>query len=110
MMAGLLDPEIQETFGGQAEVQQIFPISKVGVIAGCKVLKGKIASHHLIRLKREENVIHQGKISSLRRFKQSAKEVSEGQECGIGIHQHKDLQPGDIIESFVQTEIKKESL
>ena len=110
MMAGLLDPEIQETFGGQVEVQQIFPISKVGVIAGCKVLKGKIASHHLIRLKREGNVIYQGKIGSLRRFKQSAKEVSEGQECGIGIHQHKDLQLGDIIESFVQTEIKKESL
>ena len=110
MMAGLLDPEIHESFGGQAEVQQVFPISKVGVIAGCKVLKGKIANDHLVRLKRGGDIVYEGKISSLKRFKQSAKEVSEGQECGIGFHQHKDFQPGDIIESFVQTKVKKESL
>ena len=110
MMASLLDPEIEESFGGRAEVQQVFPISSVGVIAGCKVLKGKIAGDHLIRLIREDNTIYEGKISSLKRFKQSAKEVSEGQECGIGLAKYKDLKPGDFIESFTQKEIRKETL
>ncbi len=110
MMAGLLDPEIQETFGGRAEVRQVFSISNVGTIAGCKVLKGKIASTHKARLVRDDNVIYEGKISSLKRFKQSAKEVLEGQECGISLDQNKDFKPGDTIESFIQTEIKKEKL
>ena len=110
MMASLLDPDIQESFGGVAEVHQVFSLSKVGVIAGCKLVKGKIANHHLVRLKRQEDIIYEGKIGSLKRFKQSVKEVSEGQECGIGLIQHKDLQVGDTIESFVQTEIKKETL
>ncbi len=110
MMAGLLDPEIQETFGGRAEIQQVFPISNVGMIAGCKVLKGKIMGNHKARLIRDNNVIYEGKISSLKRFKQSAKEVLEGQECGIGLDQNKNLKPGDIIESFTQIEIKKETL
>ncbi|MDE0119035.1 MAG: translation initiation factor IF-2 [Bdellovibrionales bacterium] len=110
MMAGLLDPEIVESFGGRAEVQQVFPISNVGVIAGCKVLKGKIAGDHLARLIRKNDTIYEGKINSLKRFKQLAKEVSEGQECGIGLSKCKDLKPGDIIESFTQKEIKKETL
>ena len=110
MMASLLDPDIQESFGGTAEVHQVFSLSKVGVIAGCKVVKGKIANHHLVRLKRQEEIIYEGKIGSLKRFKQSVKEVSEGQECGIGLTQYKDLQVGDTIESFVRTEIKKETL
>ena len=110
MMANLLDPDIQEHPGGRAEIQQIFPISNIGAIAGCKVIKGKIVGNHLVRLIRDNNVIYQGKINSLKRFKQSAKEVSEGQECGIGLTQHKDLKTGDIIESFTQTEIKKEAL
>lgn len=110
MMASLLDPDIQESFGGTAEVHQVFSLSKVGAIAGCKVMKGKIANHHLVRLKRQEDIIYEGKIGSLKRFKQSVKEVSEGQECGIGLVQHKDLQVGDTIESFVQKEIKKETL
>lgn len=110
MMAGLLDPDIQEAPGGQAEVQQVFPISNVGVIAGCKILKGKVGSNHMARLIRDNEIVYQGKISSLKRFKQSAKEVSEGQECGIGLYQHKDLKPGDIIESFTQTEIRKKTL
>ena len=82
LMAGLLDPDIQKSFGGRAEIQQIFPVSHVGLIAGCKVNKGKIASHHLARLIRDDNLIYEGKISSLKKFKQSVKEVLEGQECG----------------------------
>ena len=110
MMANLLDPDIQESPGGQAEVQQVFPISNVGVIAGCKVLKGKIAGNHMARLIRDNSMIYQGKINSLKRFKQSAKEVIEGQECGIGLSEHKDLKTGDIIESFTQIKIRKETL
>jgi len=110
MMAGLLDPDIQESFGGQAEVQQVFPISNVGVIAGCKVIKGKINNSQQMRLIRDNTAIYTGKISSLKRFKHDAKEVSEGQECGIGVGQYKDVKPGDIVETFTQTEIKKESL
>ena len=110
MMAGLLDPEIEESFGGRAEVQQVFPISNVGVIAGCKVLTGKVGDHHLVRLIRKKDTLYEGKITSLKRFKQSAKEVSEGQECGIGLAKFKDLKPGDIIESFTQKEIIKETL
>ena len=110
LMAGLLDPDIQESFGGRAEVQQLFPVSNVGMIAGCKVSKGKMANHHLARLIREDNIIYKGKITSLKRFKQSVKEVSEGQECGVGLAPYKDLKVGDIIESFTQKEIKRETL
>ncbi len=110
LMAGLLDPDIQESFGGRAEVQQLFPVSNVGLIAGCKVSKGKMASHHLARLIREDNIIYKGKITSLKRFKQSVKEVLEGQECGVGLAPCKDLKVGDIIESFTQKEIKRETL
>ena len=110
MMAGALDPEIKETFGGTAEVQQVFPISRVGVIAGCKVTKGKPASHHTARLIREDQTIYEGKITSLKRFKESVKEVVEGQECGIALGAHKDFKVGDIIETFTQKEIRKETL
>ena len=110
LMAGLLDPDIQESFGGRAEIQELFPVSNVGLIAGCKVQKGKIGSHHLARLIRDNNLVYQGKISSLKRFKQSVKEVLEGQECGVGFSSYKDLKVGDIIESFTQKEIKRTTL
>ena len=109
-MAGLLDPEIEELPGGKAEVKQVFQISDTGTIAGCQVQSGKIANAHFARLIREDKILYEGKISSLKRFKQSAKEVSEGQECGIGLGQHKDLQPGDIVESFVRKEIIRDKL
>ena len=110
LMAGLLDPDIEESFGGRAEIQQVFPVSKVGLIAGCKVSQGKIATHHLVRLKRGDEIIYQGKINSLKRFKQSVKEVLEGQECGVGLSAGKDLKVGDIIESWTRKEIKRETL
>ena len=110
IMAGLLDPEIKESFGGRAEVQQVFPISHVGLVAGCKVAKGKIVSSHLARLIRDKQIIYEGKIVSLKKFQQPVKEVSEGQECGIGLEHSKDLKQGDIIESFTRTEIKRETL
>ena len=109
-MAGLLDPDIKEIKGGEAEVKQVFSISKVGVIAGCKMIKGKILSSHLARVIREKETIYTGKLVSLKKFKQSAKEVSEGQECGIGLDQYKDFKEGDIIETFTQVITKRVTL
>ena len=110
MMANLLDPEIQESFGGKAEVLQIFNLSNIGSVAGCKVIEGKIQSKHLARVHRKGQTVHEGRLSSLKRFKQDTKEVSAGQECGIALHGYKDIQTGDIIESFTQIKIKKDKL
>ncbi len=109
-MAFLLPPEVKESPGGKAEVKQVFEISHLGFVAGCQVRQGKISSSHFARLLREDKILYEGRIHSLKRFKQSTKEVSEGQECGIGLYQHKDFQPGDIIESFLKTEIKRQRL
>ncbi len=109
-MASLLDPEIQEVAGGTAEVQQVFHVSDIGLIAGCRVTKGKIQNNHLVRLKRNDELVHEGEMGSLKRFKELAKEVHEGQECGIGIKQCKDIKEGDVIETFLRKEIKKERL
>ena len=110
MMANLLDPEVKESSGGRAEVLQVFNISDTGVVAGCKVIEGKIQSKDLARLHRGEQIIHEGSLSSLKRFKQDAKEVPIGQECGIVLGNYKDIQPGDTIESFTQVKIKKDKL
>ena len=110
MMAELLDPEIKETFSGRAEVRQVFHISNIGTVAGCYVSKGKISNDHFIRVIREEKILHEEKISSLKHLKQSIKTVSEGQECGIGLSKYKDFKPGDTLESFIKTEIKRKKL
>ncbi len=110
LMASLLDPEVQELFGGRAEVKEVFRVSHIGRVAGCKVLKGKINSDHFIRIIRDEQTVCEEQITSLKQFKQSVKSVSEGQECGIGLNQYKDFQPGDILESFVKKEIKRTKL
>ena len=109
-MAALLDPEIKEHPGGRAEVLQVFEVSDLGSVAGSQVRQGKIASSHFVRLIRENEVLYEGRIQSLKRFKQSVKEVSEGQECGIGLSQYKDFKVGDRIESFTKTEIRRERL
>ena len=110
MMANLLDPEVKETPGGRAEVLQIFNISDIGLVAGCKVIEGKIQNKDLTRVHREEQVIHEGSVSGLKRFKQDAKEVPVGQECGISLNNYKDIQVGDVIETFTQVKIKKDKL
>ena len=110
MMANLLDPEVKETPGGRAEVLQIFNISDIGMVAGCKVVEGKIQNKNLARVHREEQVIHEGSVSGLKRFKQEAKEVPVGQECGISLNNYKDIQVGDVIETFTQVKIKKDKL
>ena len=99
-MVGLLDKKKIETFLGRAEVRQIFSVPKLGVVAGSSVVDGKIVRGANVRLLRDSRIIFEGKMSSLRRFKDDAKEVATGFECGIGIENYNDLKPGDIIEAY----------
>ncbi len=106
-MKGMLDPEFKEVVIGHAEVRQTFKVSGVGTIAGAYVTDGKIARNAEIRLVRDGIVVHEGKIDSLKRFKDDAKEVSDGFECGIGIEKFNDVKEGDVIECFIMEEIKR---
>ena len=106
-MKGMLDPEFKEVILGHAEVRQTFKVSGVGTIAGSYVTDGKIARNAEIRLVRNGIVVHEGKIDSLKRFKDDAKEVADGFECGIGIEKFNDVKEGDVIECFVMEEIER---
>jgi len=97
-MVGLMEPTFEEHFVGRAEVRQTFHVAKVGTIAGSYVTEGKIARGQLARLVRDGVVVHDGKIGSLRRFKDDAKEVQSGYECGIGIENFNDVKVGDVLE------------
>ncbi|HZD33034.1 MAG TPA: translation initiation factor IF-2 [Candidatus Angelobacter sp.] len=99
-MTGLLEPIIKETYLGRAEVKEAFRIPKVGTIAGCMVVDGVIKRDSDVRLLRDNTVVFKGKVGSLRRFKDDAKEVTNGMECGIGIANYGDIKPGDVIEAF----------
>lgn len=107
IMSGLLEPEIVEQVHGRAEVRNTFTVPKIGMIAGCAVVDGKVARGHLVRLIRDGVVYYQGKISSLKRFKDDAKEVSSGFECGIGIENYNDLKVGDVIEAYTRDEVRR---
>jgi len=104
-MEGLLKPTYEEKYLGRAEVRQTFTVSKVGTIAGCGVMDGKIVRSASARLLRDGTVVYQGKLSSLKRFKDDAREVTTGLECGIGIENYNDVKVGDIIEAFIIEEI-----
>ncbi len=99
-MTGLLDPKFQEVFQGRAEVRSTFKVPKAGVIAGCMVIEGVIPRSASVRLLRDNRVILEGKIGSLRHFKNDVAEVRQGFECGIGIEKFQDIKNGDIIEAF----------
>ncbi len=99
-LAGLLRPEEVETVQGRAEVRQVFRITRTGSIAGSHVTEGTIGRAHLVRVVRDGEAIHSGKISSLKRFKEDVKEVAQGFECGIGIENFEAIQDGDIIETY----------
>lgn len=107
-MAGLLDPDLVEKAMGRAEVRDTFTVPKVGTIAGSFVVDGKITRNSLLRLVRNGTVIYTGKISSLKRFKDDAKEVAQGYECGIGIENFNDIKVGDEIEAYVEEEVARE--
>jgi len=106
-MKGMLAPKFREEILGHAEVRSTFKITGVGTIAGGYVTDGKIARNASIRLLRDNVVIHEGKIDSLKRFKDDAKEVATGYECGIGIERYNDVKVGDVIECFVMEEIEQ---
>ncbi|MFB3778554.1 MAG: translation initiation factor IF-2 [Bryobacteraceae bacterium] len=109
-MAGLLEPVYKEVYRGRAEVQEVFHISKVGNVAGCRVQDGLVTRDSAIRLLRDNTVVHTGKISSLRRFKNDASEVKSGMECGISLENFGDFKPGDILEAFVTERVAAEAL
>ena len=105
-MKGLLDPEFEEQVIGQAEVRQTFKVSKVGTIAGSYVTEGKITRNG-VRVIRDGIVLFEGELDTLKRFKDDAKEVAQGYECGITIEKYNDLKEGDIIEAFEMVEIQR---
>ena len=106
-MEGLLEPEYKEVVQGRAEVRELFKVPKIGVIAGCHVLDGKIPRSAGVRLLRESVVVFDGKILSLKRFKDDAKEVLAGFDCGIGIEGYNDLRVGDVIEAYITEQIER---
>lgn len=107
-MSGLLEPEYKEVALGRAEIRKIFKASKIGTIAGCYVLEGKIERDANVRLVRDGIVLHEGKLDSLKRFKDDAKEVLQGYECGLAFEKYNEMQEGDIVEAFIIEAVKRE--
>ncbi|MGB8817148.1 MAG: translation initiation factor IF-2 [Rhizobiaceae bacterium] len=106
-MSGLLSPERRETFLGNAEILEVFNITKTGKVAGCRVVEGKVERGVGVRLVREGVVIHEGKLKTLKRFKDEVSEVQVGQECGMAFENYEDMRPGDTIECFRVESIKR---
>jgi translation initiation factor IF-2 len=106
-MEGMLSPEMKEEVTGTAEIRETFKISKIGTIAGCMVIEGKIIRNAKIRLIREGVVIYTGELTALKRFKDDVKEVSKGYDCGMQIKGYNDIEINDLIECFQQVEVKK---
>ena len=100
VLSGMLAPEVREKFLGNAEVLEVFDISKVGKVAGCRVTDGVVRRGAKVRLIRDNVVIHEGKLSQLKRFKDDAKEVTAGQECGMAFENYQDMRAGDTIECY----------
>lgn len=107
-MKGMLAPVIKETTLGSAQVRQVFKVSNVGVIAGSYITEGKILRRAQVRVIRDGVVVHEGKIDSLKRFKDDAREVAQGYECGIGVENFNDIKEGDVLEAFLLEEVKPE--
>ena len=105
-LQGMLEPEFEETVIGQAEVRDIFKISRIGTIAGCFVTDGVIERDSLVRVIRESIVVYEGKLASLKRFKDDARSVRAGYECGISIVNYNDIKVGDIIEASKMKEVE----
>lgn len=107
-MTGMLTPDVVEKVMGRVEVRNTFSVPKVGTIAGCFVIDGKIQRSNSVRLLREGKIVYEGKIGSLKRFKDDAKEVAQGFECGVGIENYNDVKVGDQIEAFIKEEVARE--
>jgi translation initiation factor IF-2 len=107
-LIGMLEPVIKEVYQGRAEVRRIFQIPKIGIIAGSYVTDGKITRNSEIRVLRNKEVIHQGRISSLKHVKENVTEVKKDYECGIGLEKFHEVQPGDLIEAYIKEKVKAE--
>ncbi len=107
VLQGMLAPERRETFLGYAEILEVFNISKVGKVAGCRVTEGVVRRGSGVRLLRDDTVIHEGKLSTLKRFKDEVSEVQTGQECGMAFENYQDIQVGDQIECFEVTHVER---
>lgn len=106
-LTGMLDPEYKERYLGRIEIKKVFKISKVGNIAGCVVVDGKVNKDSNIRIIRNGVIVYDGKLSSLKRFQNDSNEVVAGQECGIGVENFNDIKEGDIVEAYIMDEIKR---
>jgi translation initiation factor IF-2 len=106
-MSGLLAPTLRETMLGNAEILEVFNITKVGKVAGCRVIDGKVERGAKVRLIRDKVVIHEGTLKTLKRFKDEVKEVNMGQECGMAFENYEDMRAGDVIECFRVEEVKR---
>ncbi|MGF1544345.1 MAG: translation initiation factor IF-2 [Parvularculaceae bacterium] len=107
-LSGMLDPELRETFLGNAEILEVFNITKIGRVAGCRVTEGLVRRGAKVRLIRDDTVIHEGELSQLKRFKDDVQEVPTGQECGMSFANYDDLKVGDVIECFAVESVKRE--
>ena len=106
-MKGMLAPKFQEAIIGHAEVRMTYKVSAIGTIAGCMVKDGKVSRDAQVRVLRDNIVIHEGEVGSLQRFKDAAKEVTAGYECGMSILKFNDIKEGDVFECFVMEEVKQ---
>ncbi|WP_428740909.1 translation initiation factor IF-2 [Tenacibaculum sp.] len=106
-MEGMLSPEMKEEVLGNVEIREVYKISKVGNIAGCMVMSGKITRDSKVRIVREGIVVHDGELTSLKRFKDDVKEVTKGYDCGLQIKGYNDIQEGDVIEAYIEVAVKK---
>jgi len=107
-MVGMLEPEFKEHVIGRVDIKETFHVPKVGTIAGCQVTDGHVVRNARARLLRDDVVIFDGKIGSLRRFKEDVKEVQSGYECGIGLENFQDIKPGDVFEVYEMEEVRPE--
>jgi translation initiation factor IF-2 len=108
-LKGMLEPELKESWKGFAEIRQTFTVPKVGTVAGCMVTDGSISRNHQVRLLRNSVVIWEGKLASLRRFKDDVRTVEKGYECGMNLDGFNDIKIGDVIETYMMEEVREES-
>ena len=106
MVKGLIKPKFEEVLLGRVEVRATFRVPNIGTVAGCYVTSGKVTRGASVRLVRDGRIVYEGKISSLRRFKDDVAEVAQGYECGIGLERYQDIKPGDVIEVFTIQEVQ----
>ena len=105
--SGLLSAEVRENFIGYAQIKEVFKVSGVGNVAGCLVTEGNARRSAGVRLLRDDVVIHEGTLKTLKRFKDEVKEVQSGQECGMAFENYEDIRPGDVIEIFEREEVER---